>query len=128
MTDSKQPHFLQFPAPDVVVFRANAAPSLEALSTAMAARAEEGKFYLLIDFSDFSATIDAEMRERGPKLVRPEWLLGLVYVNASTPLRVALKVLKLAMMLSKHSFPTEYADSLEEGLAVVDQMRRNAAT
>ncbi len=122
-----KPGFLEFVDPDTVILRPGAQhTSLEDLGSALSQRALRGRFYLVIDFTRFKHGIDAETRERGFRLVKSEWLLGCVYVKASTPIRLALKVLQL-MNIGGSDFPSEHVATPEEVDAVLARFRRQAA-
>lgn len=125
--ETPQLDFLEFHDPDLVILRPGVrSSSLEDLGEALRQRAERGRFFLVIDFSQLKNGIDAETRERGLRLVKSEWLLGCVYVKASAPIRLALKVLSL-MNIGGSDFPSEHVASEEEALAVVARLRRTHA-
>lgn len=118
--------FLEFLDPDVVILRPGVAhTSIESLGDLLRQRAERGSFYLVIDFTHFKNGIDSETRERGLRVVKSEWLAGCVYVQASAPIRLALKVLKL-MSLGASDFPAEHVATMEEAEAALARMRHAA--
>lgn len=121
--------FLEFRPPDVVHMRASESPvDLEQLAERLRGFAAQARFYLVIDFTGMTGSIDTEMREKGPKLIKPEWMLGIAYINASMPVRLALKVINLAMFLAgKSDFPTEFVNSEAEAMAAVERFRADQA-
>lgn len=119
-------NFLEFPSDDVVFMRIQASPvRLTDSAELLRARAEKGPFYLAVDFTSMTGNLDAESREQGPKLIKPEWILGAVYINASLPLRMAIKVFNLAMFLTgRGDFPTEFVASEQELSPALERLRR----
>lgn len=118
--------FLEFLPDDVIVMRpwAKDAQDLEATAERLKSRAEQARFFLIVDFSGLDDAVDASIRKKGPDVIKAEWMRGAVYVNASMPIRAGLKVINLAMFLAgRASFPTEYAKSLEEAHAIVARFR-----
>ena len=118
--------FLEFLPGDVVVMRPGSGEAEDLVDTAkrLEARAEQGRFFLIVDFTDMSGGIDTETRESGSKLIKAEWMRGSVYINASMPIRAALKVINLAMFLAgRADFPTEFVKSMEEAQKTVERMK-----
>ncbi|HLT31152.1 MAG TPA: hypothetical protein VK013_14020 [Myxococcaceae bacterium] len=124
---ARQPSlFLEFLPDDVVLMRPGAGEGEELSVTAkrLEERAEQGRFFLIVDFSDMAGGIDSATRERGSDLIKVEWMRACIYINASMPIRAALKVINLAMFLSgRADFPTEYVKSMEEAHETVARLR-----
>lgn len=129
MRDDTSPDDLECLKPDLVLIRAARTPnSLSQLSERLRSIGERGRFYLIIDFTGMKGGFDAEAREKGPSLIKPEWISGCAYINASMPVRLALKVINLTMYLAgRADFPTEFVDSMEEAQAVIGRFRADAA-
>lgn len=122
--------YLEFVSEDVVVMHTSASNGEDLAVTAenLKKRAENGRFFLIVDFTGATTGIDSNTRERGANLVKAEWMRGCVYINASMPIRAALKVINLAMFLAgKADFPSEYVKSFDEAYAAIDRMRAAAA-
>lgn len=118
--------FLEFLPDDVVVMRPGAGDGEDLAITAkrLEDRAAQGRFFLIVDFTDMPGNIDSETRERGSKLIQAEWMRACIYINASMPIRAALKVINLAMFLAgRADFPTEYVKSMEEAHATVTRLK-----
>ena len=126
MTDPAEtaPSFLEFRDDDVVILRINAPSGRTRTIEHLRRRAEQGPYYLAADFRGMTGRFDKEMHEAGPRLVEPEWFLGVAYVGASMPLRMMLKVFNLGLFLAgKSDFPTGYVDTEEEALALFERFR-----
>lgn len=118
--------FLEFLPDDVVIMRPGASDGEDLSVTAerLKKRAEQGRFFLIVDFTGMQGGIDSATRESGSKLIKAEWMRGGIYINASLPIRTGLKVINLAMFLAgKADFPTEYVKSLDEALQVVARLK-----
>ena len=128
MSQQPQP-YLSFPEDDVVLLRLSAelgsGPAPEAQ---LEARAAQAPFFLVVDFKGWTGKFDAELREEGPKLIKAEWMLGVVYLNTSLPIRMGIKVFNLAMSLrGKGDFSTEYVSDESEVPAALDRLRQQRA-
>ena len=131
-SDSTANHF-EFRPPDVLVIRGRyraAAVNLEKTAQELRALGEKTKYYLLIDCTGVNASVlTPELRENAPKIVDSANILGCAYINASTPIRLALKVLTLGLFLAgKSDFPTEFVASEEAGLATIERWRSEASS
>ncbi|HLT32070.1 MAG TPA: hypothetical protein VK013_18670 [Myxococcaceae bacterium] len=129
MSDDASRDYLEFPEPDLVLMHASRTPSSLALLTErLRSISERGRFYMIIDFTGMKGGFDAEAREKGPNMIKPEWISGCAYVNASMPIRLALKVINLTMFLAgRADFPTEFVDSMEKAHATIARFRAEAA-
>lgn len=92
-------------------------------------RAEDGPYYLIIDFARLKATnVGKADREGAQTGLDPSWFLGGIYINANMPVRLMIKVVTLAMFLiGKADYPTEFVSSLEEAFEVVERFRSERA-
>jgi len=126
MSTAPQPSFLEFLPDDVVIMRTWAGDGEDIAVTAerLKKRAEQGRFFLIVDFSGVTGGIDSATRERGSNLIKAEWMRACVYINASMPMRAALKVINLAMFLAgRADFPTEFVKSMEEAQEAVARLK-----
>lgn len=125
MSSESAPDYLEFPEPDIVKMYASRTPtSLSALAERLKSISERGRFYLIVDFTGLTGGFNTEAREQGPRLIKPEWVSGAVYINASMPVRLALKVINLSMFLAgRADFPTEFVDSEEKAYAALARFR-----
>jgi len=92
-------------------------------------RSLDGPYYLIVDFGELKAgNVSKADREAAQSALDPSWFLGGVYINASMPVRMMIKVLTLAMFLvGRADYPTEYVSSVEEAFDVVERFRRERA-
>lgn len=129
MSDDTSADYLEFPEPDLVLMHAARTPSsIALLSERLRSISERGRFYMIIDFTGMKGGFDAEAREKGPTMVKPEWIAGCAYINASMPVRLALKVINLTMFLAgRADFPTEFVTSMEGAQATIARFREEAA-
>lgn len=122
---AEQP-FFEILADDVVLLHSASSKvaDIEVTASMMAKQAEKGRFFVMVDFTGVTGGIDSSAREQSQRLFNSDWTRGCVYINASMPIRVALKVMNLALLLAgKSELPTEYVTSREEGLAAIQRMR-----
>lgn len=79
-------------------------------------------FFMLADVSHSS--IETGARNLLSKHARPEWYRGVVYVGAPLVLRTVTKALNLMVLFNgKNDYETMFAGSVEEGRALLEQMR-----
>lgn len=123
------PRFLEFRPPDVMFIRLGAeSGSVEEIAETMRRQAEQGPFYLVVDFTHMAGGIDAKTRSETSKLVRPEWILGCAYINASMPVRLSIKTINLALFLvGKADYPSEFVTSEAEAMAAIEGFRKARA-
>lgn len=89
----------------------------------LAARAERGSYYLIIDLSK-APRLTTQANEEGPASVKAGWFLGVVFLNASALMRMGLKVFHLGMFLTgQEDFPSTHVKSMDEARKAVDDMR-----
>lgn len=84
--------------------------------------ASKRPFFMLADVSHSS--IDTNARNHLSKHARPEWYRGVVYVGAPLVLRTVTKALNLMVLFNgKSDYETMFANSMEEGRAMVETLR-----
>jgi hypothetical protein len=116
---------IEFRPPDMLFIRASETrSSIEERAETFRKLAEQRSYYIIVDFTGVKGSIDSGSREQWAKAIRPEWILGSVFINASLPVRMGLKVINLGLLLTgKGDFPTEYVTSEAEALATVERYR-----
>lgn len=121
---------LELHPPDVVVHVTSSdASSIGGVIAELRRRSLDGQYYLIVDFGRVKATqFSSKDRDNALKGLDPSWFLGGIYVNASRPMRMTIKIITLAMFLvGRADYPTEYVDSLEEAFDVVERFRKERA-
>lgn len=123
-------HLRLFP-PDVVWLEATSSGSnVGGITSELRARADEGgPYYLVVDFAKMKTPdMDTQSREKAQKMIDPAWILGAVYINASMPVRLMIKVFNLAMFLvGKADFQSEFVADKDEAFKAVDRLRAERA-
>lgn len=125
---SNEPYLhLKLQPPDVVWLDTHSEGSqMMSIVGELRRRAEAGgPYYLVVDFAEMKRPdMEKGEREEAQKLIDPSWILGAVYLNATMPVRLMIKVFNLAMFLvGKADFQSEFVTSREEALAAVDRLR-----
>jgi hypothetical protein len=109
-------HRATFEPPDLVVAWFHGTCRLEDAQRAIDIYREVGSqqpFFLIVDTT--YATLDKEARDYLTQNVRPEWLLGVVYVGAGLVQRAVTKALAIALSATgKWTIDFLFARTLEE--------------
>ena len=132
MTNDAPYRFLVLHPPDVVFLESKSSDDTQMMGIVgeLKRRAEEGgPYYLIVDFAQMKhANVGKEQLEEAQKIVKPAWILGSVYLNATMPVRLMVKVFNLAMFLmGKVDYPSEFVATREEAFETIERYRAERA-
>ncbi len=123
--DATYTHLKMYPPDTVWLDAQSTANRVSEIVAELRLRASEGPYFLIVDFAKMKApNMDSQTRDKAQRMIDPSWILGAVYINASMPVRLMIKVFNLAMFLvGKADFQSEFVANRDEALAAVARLR-----